>query len=561
MEQVVIDVLTKTLHSPELRCCTGSAALCQAVAVESPGRCPGSPGPGSAYDSLVFASANLPVCQPVFCLPSSTGMKGVRWNAVDKVFITSCCILKAKLLILNALRPESVLFVDKSQKESTNSHTRIQDRVMRALGVAHLQVLKGRLDYKKSVLVDPEVKRIHDSAINTWLNELKDIMYDADDLIDLCSIKSQRSSHSQLSSMLNQRDREGISHFGSGFGCVTETFDEINLLKQMIREAGGGAEQQTTRAELLQPNGILISTRHRAVLQETRSVHIHRVLKMNEDTGLELLLKDILRKQEIEKGYLFCSIFPASSQIHKDAISYWWAAEGLVSQKGSLSMHDATEGYYDELVRRNLLQLHPRYLDKSRSTMHDLLRSLSQYLSKDESMFIEARTITDSVPMLRHVGIANVGERLRAALKKIVRLRPELLMPHLKRLMLINCLKLHALPDGLSKLTSLQRIQIEGADSLEEVANLPAVVWLKVRNNRSLRRLSNLRSLERLLAQDCPALGIVKMPHSLQKVFLVDCRMEEDIRACLPQHLGILLHASTTGGDDRDMFPNESIYN
>ena len=27
----------------------------------------------------------------------------------------------------------------------------------------------------------------------------------------------------------------------------------------------------------------------------------HRVLKMNEDTGLELLLKDILRKQEIEK--------------------------------------------------------------------------------------------------------------------------------------------------------------------------------------------------------------------------------------------------------------------
>jgi hypothetical protein len=35
--------------------------------------------------------------------------------------------------------------------------------------------------------------------------------------------------------------------------------------------------------------------------------------------------------------------------------------------------------------------------------------------------------------------------------------------------------------------------------------------------------------------------------------------MEENIRTCLPQHLGILLHSSTTGGDDRDMFPNESI--
>ncbi|XP_066316128.1 probable disease resistance protein At1g12290 [Miscanthus floridulus] len=112
---------------------------------------------------------------------------------------------------------------------------------------------------------------------------------------------------------------------------------------------------------------------------------------------------------ELKQCYLFCSIFRASSQIHKDAISYWWAAEGLVS--------------HDDLVRRNLLQLHPSYLDKSRSTTHDLLRSLSQYLSKDESMFIDARTITDSVSMLRHVGIANVGERLPAALKKIVRLR------------------------------------------------------------------------------------------------------------------------------------------
>ena len=82
--------------------------------------------------------------------------------------------------------------------------------------------------------------------------------------------------------------------------------------------------------------------------------------------------------------------------------------------------------------------------------------------------------------------------------------------------------------------TGLQRIQIEGADSLEEVANLPAVVWLKVRNNKSLRGLSNLRSLERLLAQDCPDLGILK----LQKVFLVDCHMEEDIRACFTTTFG-----------------------
>ncbi|XP_062193427.1 putative disease resistance RPP13-like protein 1 [Phragmites australis] len=985
----------------------------------------------------------------------------------------------------------------------------VEDRVMRALGVVEdLKMLRIRLDYMKSVLVDAEVKRIHDSAINSWLNQLKDVMYDADDLIDLCSIKSQRSSLGQSSSMLNQlvchkvpllswlgdfqfnckigykikninerlerilmdrimlsldrivpehtsvssvnirqtdalpddvvgadivnstnemvekltvyRDSnskfsvfgiEGMPGIGKttlakkiyndpriekGFQlriwlCVTEIFDEINLLKQIIRAAGGNTGQQSTKAELvcylvhcisgrsvflvlddvwraevwtdllcrpfehqLELSRILITTRHSTVLQETRAVHIHRVQTMNEETGLELLLKNIFRMQEMERVerftdigrqiilkcdglplaikviagvlsskstiaewegirdcewsldglpdrvegllylsyrdlpselkqcYLFCSILPASSEIHRQGISYWWDAEGLVSRKGGLSMQDATEGCYDELVRRNLLQLHPRYLDKSRSTMHDLLRSLSQHLSKDDSMFIDSRKITDSMPRVRRLGIANVGERLPAELKNIACLRtlalfnspkfstmdgdffrrlkhlrilflsatsirtipksvkklvhlrvldlsftkirelpksighllnlqylsllgcsqlyvlpnslaklsnlrflrlnetkltsmprgigrlqhldeligvfespsgfrldelqslshlrrlridklerveaagvvlkdktklkelslgctidrsrtealhgtnegqgnmttvyenlvpppnlshffihgflgtkfpkwlvslspdifinlghmhlndciscpqvppaghlPELLvlrikgadavvkldtqlfgqgmrdgeqiiffpklelcqifdmynlmfwslntqelcskmlvnpqqvilMPHLNRLMLINCPKLGSLPDGLSKITSLQRIQIEGADSLEEIANLPAVVWLKVRNNESLKRVSNLRSLERLLAQDCPALGLVQLPHSLQKVYLVDCPMEQDIRACLPQHSGILVHVATTGGDDRDMFTNESIYN
>ena len=32
--------------------------------------------------------------------------------------------------------------------------------------------------------------------------------------------------------------------------CITETFAEINFLKQMIREAGGSAEQQTTERNL-----------------------------------------------------------------------------------------------------------------------------------------------------------------------------------------------------------------------------------------------------------------------------------------------------------------------
>jgi hypothetical protein len=80
------------------------------------------------------------------------------------------------------------------------------------------------------------------------------------------------------------------------------------------------------------------------------------------------------------------------------------------------------------------------------------------------------------------------------------------LMPSLKRLLLLDCPKLRDLPEHLHRAVNLKRIHIEGAHKLQEVVNLPAVVWLKVKNNRCLRRISNLNKLQDLFAQDCPEL-------------------------------------------------------
>ncbi|CAD6232790.1 unnamed protein product [Miscanthus lutarioriparius] len=494
----------------------------------------------------------------------------------------------------------------------------IEDRVMRALGVSqHLQVLKGRLDYMKSVLVDAEVKRIHDSAINTWLNKLKDIIIkDINErleriLKERVMLWSDRiipehtsvpnvdirlillpdvvvgadivnSTNEMVEKLIAFRDVDSkFCVFGiegmPGIGkttlakkiyndprieefqlriwlCITETFAEINFLKQMIREAGGSAEQQTT-----------------------------------------------------ERNF---------SQIHKDAISYWWAAEGLVS--------------HDDLVRRSLLQLHPSYLDKSRSTTHDLLRSLSQYLSKDESMFIDARTITDSVSMLRHVGIANVGERLPAALKKIVRLRTLALfispnfsiingelfrrLKHL-HILILSETSIRAVPKSIKNSVHLRVLDEFGASegSGSQLHKTPGNP--KVNRATSKSSLSFIAGLQKM--QMNPQ-QILLMPH-LKRLMLINCPKLQALRrgcksACsgLAQgqeqqkferalqseefgeiacprlsctrnseatesflgrlsyggrHKGMLyhniwgLHSSTTGGDDRDMFPNESIYN
>ena len=64
--------------------------------------------------------------------------------------------------------------------------------------------------------------------------------------------------------------------------------------------------------------------------------------------------------------------------------------------------------------------------------------------------------------------------------------------PLLKRLTLLNCPKLRALPDYLHRTANLRVVRIEGAHSLHEIVDLPAAVWLKVKHNRNLRRIANL---------------------------------------------------------------------
>jgi hypothetical protein len=140
--------------------------------------------------------------------------------------------------------------------------------------------------------------------------------------------------------------------------------------------------------------------------------------------------------------------------------------------------------------------------------------------------------------------------------------RQFMLMPCLERLLLLDCPKLRALPEDLHRAVNLKRIHIEGAHKLQEVVNLPAVMWLKVKNNRCLRRISNLNKLQDLFAQDCPELDQAESLSSLKHLYMVDCPNAEQFRQCLlREEQDVLVHVATHGADGRDIFPDESLYN
>jgi len=64
-----------------------------------------------------------------------------------------------------------------------------KEEVEMLLGVpGEITKLETTLGDLSSILADAERRRIRDSAVERWVRELKNVMYDADDILDLCHI-------------------------------------------------------------------------------------------------------------------------------------------------------------------------------------------------------------------------------------------------------------------------------------------------------------------------------------------------------------------------------------
>jgi len=61
----------------------------------------------------------------------------------------------------------------------------VKERLDMLLGVpGEMERLEVTLEDLVNVLGDAEMKRITDTAVDAWVRELKDVMYDADDVLD-----------------------------------------------------------------------------------------------------------------------------------------------------------------------------------------------------------------------------------------------------------------------------------------------------------------------------------------------------------------------------------------
>ncbi|XP_073001833.1 putative disease resistance protein RGA3 isoform X2 [Typha latifolia] len=660
--------------------------------------------------------------------------------------------------------------------------TLVEERVVVVLGVKdELKRLQRRMEMIKTVLQYAERKRIQDPAIDNWLNELKDVMYDADDIIDLCRYEAANllEDHDQPSSSstllpvrckipllsacftsirvrheiggriksLNNRLEEihkdkvmfSLKDGGSndprvtrvassrmtsplldadvvgdeiktaaeelvkrivsskegkqqhqifaiigmgGIGkttlaqkvyndpaiknyfsvmvwtCVSKSYSEVELLKEIIRSSGGDYGRAESIAELHQKlrdvvggkrfllvlddvwqsevwnnllqvplqNGegskrILITTRDQNVAKGMGAVHIHEMEQLSINSGWELLSKrayldregDVLslrdvgiqlvkkcgglplaiktiagilatkepNKREWEKllgndawsikelpaelrGALYLSYEDLSPELkqcflcfslcpedkaidRKDLISFW-VAEGFIKVRGRHQvMEDTAEEYYNELVRRSLLQLKPEYADQSRCIMHDLLRSLAQYLSQSESFYGDPQLLDPTaLSKIRRLSIAKEGEIVvipPSLETKYLCLRTLLLFrspPRVEndlfirlaylRVLVLNGEGIESIPDSLGDLIHLRVLDL--ADT--RISKLP----------NSLGRLTNLQTLDLKRCKQLQAL-----PRGLTRLCnLRYLDIDDTLLNYVPERIGRLQSLNTLGG-------------
>uniref|UniRef100_A0A452YDV7 Uncharacterized protein n=1 Tax=Aegilops tauschii subsp. strangulata TaxID=200361 RepID=A0A452YDV7_AEGTS len=95
----------------------------------------------------------------------------------------------------------------------------------------------------------------------------------------------------------------------------------------------------------------------------------------------------------LKQCFLYCSLSPPGYTVERQVLVQHWMAERLVQTRSGASVEEVAEGYYDELVGRNLLQTTQE--DVRGCTMHEALHALAQLLLQGEGFTGDGQRLPD----------------------------------------------------------------------------------------------------------------------------------------------------------------------
>nr|BBD82383.1 putative NBS-LRR-like protein [Oryza sativa Indica Group] len=128
--------------------------------------------------------------------------------------------------------------------------------------------------------------------------------------------------------------------------------------------------------------------------------------KLPDELNGALYLSYEVLPHQLKQCFLYCALFPEDANIFCGDLTRMWVAEGFIDEQEGQLLEDTAERYYHELIHRNLLQPDGLYFDHSWCKMHDLLRQLASYLSREECFVGDPESLgTNTMCKVRRISV------------------------------------------------------------------------------------------------------------------------------------------------------------
>ena len=256
------------------------------------------------------------------------------------------------------------------------------------------------------------------------------------------------------------------------------------------------------------------------------------------DNAIYLSYEDL--SPQLKQCFLYCSLFPKGTTIWQSEVVPMWISEGFIHPPDRSSssyddwLEEIAEGYYQELITRNLIEpTEKSAITQYSCTMHDVVRSFAEFMSKEESLVVQDQQ-DDGGSKISHVRHLSIGSTKSA-------LEWDILQKHKSvRTLIIN-----------------KRINVQPSDSFGRLSTLRVLFIRGTDCDRLVDSLCQLRHLRYLHFQDT---NISRLPGDihrmkfLQHIVVDGCPQLDHLPSCITQ----LLHLRTLsmyGSHDNVLIP------
>ncbi|KAJ4812101.1 Disease resistance protein (CC-NBS-LRR class) family [Rhynchospora pubera] len=239
----------------------------------------------------------------------------------------------------------------------------------------------------------------------------------------------------------------------------------------------------------------------------------------------------------LQDCFLYCSLCAEDSIIFRSNIVRECIAEGIIQQREDELLEDTAEEYYNELIRRGLLQPERSYYmgqeDNAWCRMHDIVRTFAHYIARGYNYYGNPASLSlDCVRKLHRLSIAcqgdvaiipgNKSDALRLKTLVLSRSPPTVqdeIFHRIKsvRVLVLNGQGIEKIPDSIGDLKHLRLLDLDHTSISmlpNSLCSLNHLQILHLQNCQSLQVLpqgiTRLRNLRCLGLGETPLISVPK---------------------------------------------------